>query len=83
MGDRKFELKNLIEKMINADPTKRPTAQELMNHVFFWNSEKKLNMIQELSDRLEYKKEEKNFKTQLIVELERIGKSYKIFDFCN
>ena len=80
LKERKFEARHLIEQMINSDPSKRPTAGELMNHVFFWDGDKKIKLITELSDRLEYKNENK---VPLIKKLEEIGKKYNIYSACN
>ena len=31
--------KDLIERMINADPEKRPRVQECLDHPYFWTNE--------------------------------------------
>lgn len=52
--ERLKEAQNLIEYMIKNDPNKRPNAAELLKHIFFWTNDKKLKLIQDLSDRLEF-----------------------------
>jgi serine/threonine protein kinase len=52
--ERDKEAINLIEIMIKNDPAKRPKADELLRHIFFWTNDKKLKLIQDLSDRLEF-----------------------------
>ena len=40
--------------MIKSDPKLRSKSSKILNHVFFWNNDKKLKLIQEISDKLEY-----------------------------
>ena len=40
--------------MIQADPNKRPTAGSMLTHILFWSNDKKLKIIQDLSDKLEF-----------------------------
>ena len=40
--------------MIHNDPKKRPDAINLLKHIFFWSNDKKLKLLQDLSDRLEF-----------------------------
>ena len=47
------ESHDLIGKMISHDVTQRPTADYILNHPYFWNSEIKLMFMQDLSDKLE------------------------------
>lgn len=72
--ERKEEAMNLVEIMINADPEKRPGAKSLLNHVFFWSNDKKLKLIQDLSDKLEFNINVD--KVPLIKILEDFGKKY-------
>ena len=44
----------MIEKMISCVPKNRPSASELLNHIYFWSNEKKLKLVQDLSDKLEF-----------------------------
>jgi len=43
----------LISSMLGRNPRLRPTAKEVCNHPFFWNSQKKLTFLCDFSDRLE------------------------------
>jgi len=40
--------------MIKSDPKLRSKSTKILNHVFFWSNDKKLKVIQEISDKLEY-----------------------------
>ena len=40
--------------MIKSDPKLRSKSSKILNHVFFWNNDKKLKLLQEISDKLEY-----------------------------
>ena len=40
--------------MIKPDPKLRSKASKIINHVFFWSNDKKLKVIQEMSDKLEF-----------------------------
>ncbi|KAG9472051.1 hypothetical protein GDO78_021525 [Eleutherodactylus coqui] len=44
---------NLIEQMIDKEPQKRPSAQAVLKHPFFWSLEKRLQFFQDVSDRIE------------------------------
>ena len=44
----------MVSMMIKIDPKLRSKASKLTNHVFFWDNDKKLKVIQEISDKLEY-----------------------------
>ena len=52
--ERIEEFEHMISMMIKSDPKLRSKASKLINHVFFWNNDKKLKVIQEISDKLEY-----------------------------
>ena len=56
--------------MIHNDPKKRPDAVQLLKHIYFWSNDKKLKLIQDLSDRLEFNNQG-NY--DLILKLETIG----------
>ncbi|KAL8174938.1 UNVERIFIED_CONTAM: hypothetical protein K2H54_006752 [Gekko kuhli] len=43
----------LIQAMINGDPRRRPLADQVLAHPFFWSPEKQLQFFQDVSDRLE------------------------------
>lgn len=44
----------LIERMIAHDYLLRPTTKEVLAHIIFWDHEKKLRLIMDLSDHLEF-----------------------------
>ncbi|RXN06394.1 serine threonine- kinase endoribonuclease IRE1-like protein [Labeo rohita] len=45
--------RDLIERMINAEPEMRPSAASVLKHPFFWSPEKQLQFFQDVSDRIE------------------------------
>ncbi|RWS13129.1 serine/threonine-protein kinase/endoribonuclease IRE1-like protein [Dinothrombium tinctorium] len=44
---------NLIETMISKSPSERPTIETILKHPIFWPSDKQLQFLQDVSDRLE------------------------------
>lgn len=54
------ESRDLVTRMLAADPAKRPTTNEILKHPFFWPDQKRLDFLVRVSDRLEIetKKEE-------------------------
>ncbi|XP_076843113.1 serine/threonine-protein kinase/endoribonuclease IRE1 isoform X2 [Brachyhypopomus gauderio] len=44
---------NLIEQMLSMEPEKRPSAERVLKHPFFWSLEKQLQFFQDVSDRIE------------------------------
>ncbi|KAI8902905.1 kinase-like domain-containing protein [Globomyces pollinis-pini] len=51
-------LKDLIKRMISKDHRKRPTAEMVLKHPYFWSATKQLSFLQDLSDRLEIESKE-------------------------
>lgn len=49
----KYESKDLIAGMIEADPSLRPSTRKIMKHPFFWNEGKRLDFLLKISDRFE------------------------------
>uniref|UniRef100_A0A674NN03 Serine/threonine-protein kinase/endoribonuclease IRE1 n=1 Tax=Takifugu rubripes TaxID=31033 RepID=A0A674NN03_TAKRU len=45
--------RDLIEQMLSVEPYKRPSAESLLKHPFFWSLEKELQFFQDVSDRIE------------------------------
>ena len=45
------ELRALIRNMISSDPVRRPNCESILDHPFFWTSERKLRFLVSLSDR--------------------------------
>uniref|UniRef100_A0A4W5QM37 Serine/threonine-protein kinase/endoribonuclease IRE1 n=1 Tax=Hucho hucho TaxID=62062 RepID=A0A4W5QM37_9TELE len=44
---------DLIEQMLSMEPQRRPSAESVLKHPFFWSLEKQLQFFQDLSDRIE------------------------------
>lgn len=44
---------NLIEQMLSVESEKRPSAERVLKHPFFWTLEKELQFFQDVSDRIE------------------------------
>lgn len=53
LGDYRYEAKDLVNKMISADPKQRPKTRDILAHPFFWNAEKRLLFLCEVSDAFE------------------------------
>lgn len=83
-GGINIEAKDLIEHMIQADYRKRPSAKGIMSHPYFWSPTKRLNFLQEASDRFEI--EQRDPPSPLLVLLETnaslvvSGDWYKVID---
>eukprot|EP00063_Salmo_salar_P083665 XP_014058500.1 PREDICTED: serine/threonine-protein kinase/endoribonuclease IRE1-like isoform X1 [Salmo salar] len=43
---------DLIEQMLNMEPQRRPSAESVLKHPFFWSLEKQLQFFQDVSDRI-------------------------------
>ncbi|XP_036797423.1 serine/threonine-protein kinase/endoribonuclease IRE1 isoform X2 [Oncorhynchus mykiss] len=43
---------DLIEQMLNMEPQRRPSAESVLKHPFFWSLEKQLMFFQDVSDRI-------------------------------
>jgi len=54
LQEKQFEAVHLIGQMLQSEAEKRPSADELLKHVFFWPNDKKLKLMQDLSDKLEF-----------------------------
>ena len=65
--------------MLHPEPKKRPTAAQLLMHIFFWTNDKKLKLIQEVSDKLEYQSQEN---TELIMKIETMGAKHQVLRAC-
>lgn len=42
---------NLIEQMLSMEPEKRPSAERVLKHPFFWSLEKQLQFFQVLNSK--------------------------------
>uniref|UniRef100_A0AAQ4RSQ0 non-specific serine/threonine protein kinase n=1 Tax=Gasterosteus aculeatus aculeatus TaxID=481459 RepID=A0AAQ4RSQ0_GASAC len=45
--------RDLIEQMVSMEPHRRPSAESVLKHPFFWSLEKELQFFQDVSDRIE------------------------------
>ncbi|KAK9237133.1 hypothetical protein V1525DRAFT_404697 [Lipomyces kononenkoae] len=68
LGYQGIEARDLIERMLDRDPRKRPTANDVLLHPYFWSMEKRLNFLLEVSDRFEI--EQRDPPSELLEELE-------------
>ncbi|KAI8354037.1 hypothetical protein BD560DRAFT_438390 [Blakeslea trispora] len=68
MGEDGVEAKDLVERMISADPKSRPNADTILSHPFFWSTSKRLAFLQDASDRFEI--EERDPPSGLLQQLE-------------
>ncbi|CAI2164694.1 7508_t:CDS:2 [Funneliformis geosporum] len=69
MGEEGIEAKDLIMRMIERDPKKRPKAETIMLHPYFWSPSKRLGFLQDASDRFEI--EERDPPSPLLQRLEQ------------
>jgi serine/threonine-protein kinase/endoribonuclease IRE1 len=44
---------DLVRRMISRDPSKRPTATQVLAHPYFWEASKRLTFLLDVSDHLE------------------------------
>jgi serine/threonine-protein kinase/endoribonuclease IRE1 len=72
------EAQELIEKMINFNYEQRPPMKEVLTHIMFWDHEKKLRLIMDLSDHLEFLQTS----NPTVRALEKLGREVKILDKC-
>ncbi|KAG7459553.1 hypothetical protein MATL_G00211860 [Megalops atlanticus] len=45
--------RDLMEQMLSMEPQRRPSAESVLKHPFFWSLEKQLHFFQDVSDRIE------------------------------
>ncbi|KAG6555338.1 hypothetical protein Mapa_003381 [Marchantia paleacea] len=62
------EASDLIERLLDPLPSRRPPAQDILQHPFFWDAEKRLTFLKDVSDRVEL--EIKDPSSTLMTELE-------------
>lgn len=48
--------KDLIERMINKEPKKRPKVKECLSHPFFWTTERRVEYLRRIGNREDVKK---------------------------
>ncbi|CEJ93732.1 Putative Serine/threonine kinase IRE1 [[Torrubiella] hemipterigena] len=68
LGEVAEEAKDLIASMLDADPSRRPNAREVMAHPFFWPAKKRLAFLCDVSDHFE--KEPRDPPSAALMELE-------------
>ncbi|XP_042307653.1 serine/threonine-protein kinase/endoribonuclease IRE1 [Sceloporus undulatus] len=69
--------RDLIEQMISTDPQKRPSANCVLKHPFFWSLEKQLQFFQDVSDRIE----KESLDGLIVKELEKGGRAVVNMDW--
>ena len=74
---------HLIWHMISLDPTKRPTTEDCLNHILFWDYERRLSFLCEISNKLEYDYGVNQHNGKLVIGFDKIAKELGIFDHCN
>ena len=52
-GEDGVEAKDIIGRMLSADPAQRPDTSESLQHPFFWSAGKRLSFLCDASDRFE------------------------------
>uniref|UniRef100_A0A8C1YGX2 Serine/threonine-protein kinase/endoribonuclease IRE1 n=1 Tax=Cyprinus carpio TaxID=7962 RepID=A0A8C1YGX2_CYPCA len=63
--------RDLIERMISAEPETRPSAASVLKHPFFWSPEKQLQFVCDVSDRIEKEPAD----SAIVARLENSGRS--------
>ncbi|GAK66148.1 uncharacterized protein PAN0_011d4370 [Moesziomyces antarcticus] len=53
LGEEGHEAQDLVLNMVSHDPRHRPSAAEVLTHPYFWDPNKRLNFLQDASDRFE------------------------------
>ncbi|SPO35666.1 related to IRE1 - protein kinase [Pseudozyma flocculosa] len=53
LGEEGHEAQDLVLKMVDNDPRRRPSANDVLAHPYFWDANKRLNFLQDASDRFE------------------------------
>lgn len=81
-NDKWFTAQHLIENMIAFDYSKRPNATDCMNHILFWDSEKRLNFLCEVSNKIEYDFGKNQTEGKLIIGFEKIASKFKLLNHC-
>ncbi|KAM4603468.1 serine/threonine-protein kinase/endoribonuclease IRE1 [Polymixia lowei] len=63
--------RDLIDRMISAEPESRPSTSCVLKHPFFWSPEKQLLFFQDVSDRIEKEPAD----SPIVVRLETAGRA--------
>ncbi|MDI1493311.1 MAG: bifunctional endoribonuclease/protein kinase ire1 [Ramalina farinacea] len=56
LGDTQWEARDLVESMLKHNPKQRPDASKILRHPFFWDTEKRLQFLCDVSDGFEHEK---------------------------
>ena len=54
LGDYQWEAKDLVASMLDLEPRHRPDAQTILAHPFFWDAQKRLDFLCQVSDQFEF-----------------------------
>ncbi|SNX85150.1 related to IRE1 - protein kinase [Melanopsichium pennsylvanicum] len=73
LGEEGHEAQDLVPKMVSHDPRSRPSAAQVLTHPYFWDPNKRLNFLQDASDRFEIM--DKDAPTPALVLLESRAKN--------
>lgn len=79
LGTDAVEAKDLVAGMLSHDARKRPDANVVLTHPFFWSSEKRLNFLVDVSDHFEW--EPRDPPSPVLVCLERSASTVIGADF--
>ncbi|KAH3661377.1 hypothetical protein OGAPHI_006784 [Ogataea philodendri] len=69
--DDRYEVRDLIESMIDQEPMSRPDMSTILKHPYFWSVEKKLEFLLRVSDRFEI--ERRDPPSDLLLTLESLA----------
>ncbi|KAF2239367.1 hypothetical protein EV356DRAFT_502419 [Viridothelium virens] len=78
-GDDSVEPLHLISWMLENKPERRPTAQQVLQHPFFWSPEKRLTFLCDVSDHWE--REPRDPPSYHLEKLEEVGEEVFGSDF--
>lgn len=59
------EALDLVQAMLASEPHLRPSCSEILQHPFFWPDDRKLEFLQEISDRIEVEKPDSKLRVRL------------------
>ncbi|KAL8160467.1 hypothetical protein V2J09_002004 [Rumex salicifolius] len=65
------EAVDLLSHLQHPDPKRRPNAKQVLQHPLFWDSERRLSFLRDVSDRLQ--RERKKCSSKFLVALEGVG----------
>eukprot|EP00826_Nyctotherus_ovalis_P029311 TRINITY_DN2312_c0_g4_i3.p1 TRINITY_DN2312_c0_g4~~TRINITY_DN2312_c0_g4_i3.p1 ORF type:complete len:678 (-),score=169.58 TRINITY_DN2312_c0_g4_i3:297-2330(-) len=77
-----FSASHLIGHMISLDSSKRPAAADCLNHILFWDNEKRLNFLCDISNKLEYDYGVNQRKGSLIQGFEEVAQTFGLLAHC-